>query len=560
MSLDRSPPGAEHTPLLSRATRSRSVSKERTFSPTARILPIAIAWQLASLLPVTTTLDVVQRIVCTIWYIRNDPDQIPDTGSIPVELCKNPAVSQNLSAIITVGSLFNGICAILGYSVVTLVSQRIGRKPVILVLLALGVVTNVCVVVVRFLPATLAIVCFTLWAVLGAFVNPLVVSLVINMYVVDVVNAEDRTTALSTLHGGLALGAAFSLTAGGLITTLTHQPSYVYIISIVLLVLSSAYTFFLLPESFTVEKRSELARERELAQLASASSMLSAENRTLKMRVNIIGQAAVSPLAALAEPLRQFKPMKQLQSGRRNWRLVWCGVYAFVESIGDGYVATALIVYLTGVAGYTPAQNGYALTMMLISGAIVMAAVIPFILTYLRPFYARHLPKRFASPIDGTARYGSATEGENATVAAVSGDDVTVSATSDRLDVHLVMASAFFDALGYVSFAAARSLPGHLAAIIAIGFGAGRAPAFRSLVVASVDPLKTGEALAAIEMVSRVGGFLSTLVLGSISTATISTVPQTVFYVHAAIGVLAASILLLIRDRDRWVTPSEGEQ
>lgn len=71
-----------------------------------------------------------------------------------------------------------------------------------------------------------------------------------------------------------------------------------------------------------------------------------------------------------------------------------------------------------------------------------------------------------------------------------------------------------------------------------IGFSAAHTPIFRSLVVASVEPLKqgthilgvnirmsthksiwTGEVLAAIEMMSGIGVFLSPVVMGSIFTA-----------------------------------------
>jgi hypothetical protein len=75
-------------------------------------------------------------------------------------------------------------------------------------------------------------------------------------------------------------------------------------------------------------------------------------------------------------------------------------------------------------------------------------------------------------------------------------------------------------------------------AVIAVGFGAAHASIIRSLAVSSVDPLKhgtyfeaanirltthglrwTGEVLAAIEMMSSIGSFLSPLVMGGIFTA-----------------------------------------
>lgn len=75
-------------------------------------------------------------------------------------------------------------------------------------------------------------------------------------------------------------------------------------------------------------------------------------------------------------------------------------------------------------------------------------------------------------------------------------------------------------------------------AVSAVGFSSAHTPITRSLVVSSVDPLKQGtyfeaanmrlitrrlrwigEVLAAIEMMSSIGAFLSPLVMGSIFTA-----------------------------------------
>ena len=76
--------------------------------------------------------------------------------------------------------------------------------------------------------------------------------------------------------------------------------------------------------------------------------------------------------------------------------------------------------------------------------------------------------------------------------------------------------------------------------MVCIGFGAGRVPVFRSIVAATVDPLKqgkhiiiiigaeeliyfkkptTGEAMASIEMVSSIGVIFSPIIMGSILTS-----------------------------------------
>jgi len=82
-------------------------------------------------------------------------------------------------------------------------------------------------------------------------------------------------------------------------------------------------------------------------------------------------------------------------------------------------------------------------------------------------------------------------------------------------------------------------------------------PTVRSLVAGSIDPLKQGEALAAIEMVSHAGGVLSPIIMGSIFTATVGRTPLLLFYVHMAVVLISGALLFLVRDADRHQKPHE---
>jgi len=169
-----------------------------------------------------------------------------------------------------------------------------------------------------------------------------------------------------------------------------------------------------------------------------------------------------------------------------------------------------------------------------LSAVFTLTWMIPRLIRVLRPIYAA----KVVPPEDQQD----------------SGDETVVSTSTDLLDVHITIISWVVNAVAFIMAAATSTPVLHLIAASIIGFSTAHSPIFRSLVVSSVNPLQQGEVLAAIEMISGIGAFLSPVVMGSISTATRSS-PMLIFYIHAAIVIVAASLLFLIRGSDRYQKP-----
>ncbi|KAJ7886873.1 Cys/Met metabolism PLP-dependent enzyme-domain-containing protein [Mycena olivaceomarginata] len=79
------------------------------------------------------------------------------------------------------------------------------------------------------------------------------------------------------------------------------------------------------------------------------------------------------------------EPIRNSQTGMRNWRLVLCAIHVLLAEFGSGNGATALIVCLTTVQRYTPQETGYALTTLNLVGVAILTIVIPYSVRYLRP-------------------------------------------------------------------------------------------------------------------------------------------------------------------------------
>ncbi|KAG1782366.1 MFS general substrate transporter [Suillus placidus] len=518
---DVSPTGlsSERAPLL--PERQDALSSGRQFSPLTLLIPLAVATRLTSTLPTTTLLGVIQSLVCRLWLTSNG--NLPPGGDISKELCAVPEVERTYAAVISTILIGDGLAAMIACSVISYISSRLGRKPVILGTIAVSFLGYSFMVCSQYLSGWLEASALIAALLLQMFSGILTMTFIANIYTVDISSAEDRTPVLSAINGWATLGQTVSFAIGGLVTTKTDDPLIVYYISISVLGAIFVYVLAFLPESFPEEKRDELRRERLAQQNVEANT-----RRKLSSRL-------ISTIVIAFEPLKQLVPARKAD-GRKNWRVVYCAIHVIIAMLADSYSPAALLLLYTTKYSYNPAQTGIVLTTLSLSAALSLTYTIPLLIRVLRPIYAR----KVALPEE---------QGPS--------DVVAVSTSTDLLDVHIAFVSWVINAISYIMASATKTHLSHLIAVTVVGFGAAHTPIVRSLAVSSVDPLQQGEVLAAIEMMSSIGAFLSPLVMGGIFTATISTQPMLVFYIHAAIVIAAASLLFLIRDSDRYQKPPD---
>ncbi|KAJ7736730.1 hypothetical protein DFH07DRAFT_842624, partial [Mycena maculata] len=147
-----------------------------------------------------------------------------------------------------------------------------------------------------------------------------------NIYLVDLVPEDTRTSALSSLAGWSALGSVLSFSIGGTITTQSRNILVVHLIAGALWAVALLY-IWPLPESFPKSKREELRLKR----------VRQAEQTPRRWR-RVLGK-----ITAFFERLGHCGPPRHPQTGRRNWRLVICVVHMFFAGLGSGYAIPSLI-------------------------------------------------------------------------------------------------------------------------------------------------------------------------------------------------------------------------
>ncbi|KAJ7117935.1 MFS general substrate transporter [Mycena crocata] len=505
---DERAPLLESHSLSPRHARSRWLSR---YSGPTLVVPVALICRVATLLPTTTTFFIIQQFICRQYYLAHDPTRIPPNGRMPDQLCSLSAIEENYAAFIAMVALMDGIGSLCGYAALGFLAARLGRRTAMVTLLGVGLCADAALLCSTVVASSLEFPLLLLWLVSASFSQVTLIGFITNVYLVDLVPENNRTSALSSLAGWSAFGSVLSFSAGGTITTRVGNNLVVYFVAGVLWLIALLYVWLVLPESFPEAKREELRIERAARQTNEAH----------------LGRWRIfCHLPGVLEPLRHLKPVRDPRTGRRNWRLLICAANMFLVGVGGGYAAAALVTIITSLYHYTPAETGYTLTVLSGTSMLVLTVAIPMLVRVLRPLYIR-APHQ--------------TEGE-------------VEQTTDRLDVHIAVASWAIEIAAYLTFGFTTTRATQFAAVIFIGCGPAYAPAVRSLVAASVEPLKQGEALGMIEMVFGLGLLFSPLVMGSILSATIASVPQTVFYVQAGIVSFAAAILLFVRDVDRYKT------
>ncbi|PPQ83222.1 Psilocybin Transporter (PsiT) [Psilocybe cyanescens] len=547
--------------------QSRSSRKSPWVSPVTIITIITLVYRLATTLLTTTTIRVLHKIACQLWFHVNDPDAFPG-GHIPEQSCATPGVNKYYSMMISTTTIVDGLGGIFGTGVASYLSSRVGRKPVLIFLLACTMTDHLAILTVQNIYGWTQFAIFGLIAIVETIGNENTTVFLVSMYIVDITEAEQRyainpipmcfsryeliflrqnccsefdyrvacarylchTTFLLGYFLRCRVGGALAYSIGGFITTYSHSDSIVYVISFVVVGLVLTFTAFVLPESFSAERR-ELLRLKRLAETPTVS-------HTLVQKVKAIAAVAL-------EPLELLKPTYNPLTGKPNRRLVYCSVHTFIVTVADAYAAPAMLIFFTTQYSYTPAQVGYVMSTYSFSSVFVLAIGLPLVIRWLKPLYSRTQAKSIPEEDENNEAIDPVDRNEPL-------QEVVVSGTSDNMDVHITVISWAIESLTYIGLGTMGTFYGQLLAVASVGVGSGRIPGCRSLVAASVDPLKQGEALASVEMVSNVGRIISPMIMGTIMTATISTNPQMIFYVHAAIVAVGAPVLFLVRDSDRY--------
>ena len=76
------------------------------------IIPAVLLASVASVIPESTTIEVIRQTSCRFWYQQHSPPSIlQHHGAIPDELCAVPEVERLFAQLVTASSIIDGIAS-----------------------------------------------------------------------------------------------------------------------------------------------------------------------------------------------------------------------------------------------------------------------------------------------------------------------------------------------------------------------------------------------------------------------------------------------------------------
>ncbi|KAJ7107812.1 major facilitator superfamily domain-containing protein [Mycena epipterygia] len=506
----------ERDPLLHAQESEDSAPAQKEPAPIHPYYIVAVSFlvNLCAFFSETTMVEILFELVCRLyWHFLGGGAHAPFPGDS--DKCAHPSVRRYFTMLMTLSGVMESGAGLLMYAPMSRLSGKYGRRSMLIGLTAMLILSSLCMIGAYRLPTPFTAPLLILWLITMSIAGPSRFALMTAMYVVDTTSPQERTAQLSILIGwGYAAGIpGFSL--GGALTAYTESNTAVYWTVIAIALGVVAFIIFALPESFDAGRRAKLQEEWQNE-----------------------GSDRDSPLRGFLRSLALLKPHRNPITGAWNLRLLWCAVHGFTQAVASGYLWSAVLIYLRLHLGYKPDDNGYVLSTAAVATGVSLIVITPLVIKFGRPFYGERalLPANNSESTTESARQGT-------------------SSGNSKMDKHLAIFGWIIDLVAIALFPLARTRIQVLIPLVILGASYFRVSAFRSVVVASGDPLRSGELMAAIQTVSALGAVLSGLVLGSVLSASINTFPGLVFLVYSAIASVSVLALCLIKESDRYIAP-----
>ncbi|KAG8798325.1 hypothetical protein FRC17_007504, partial [Serendipita sp. 399] len=256
----------EREPLLPHATRVQDDEDDHTRSSNSkidqflstirstpthiRVMPVIFLTSIAYGLPTLTTIDIVKRVLCQIWYMRNKPDQIPDDGDIPDELCLTHGPVAAFSAFMVTQAVLTSTAIFFLTSFIGQYAAMIGRKPILVLVVLGGIATACSFLAALFVPNdVVALVFLAIWLITSAFSHPMGPLIVTNLMVIDTAPPDERTTRLALVFGAMVAGDVPAYSVGGFINRVAG-PRVLLLTVVSITLIQLLYTSVIVKETF----------------------------------------------------------------------------------------------------------------------------------------------------------------------------------------------------------------------------------------------------------------------------------------------------------------------
>ena len=429
-------------------------------------------------------------------YLSDRAQKDPTFHFMPVILgeqnpqCRDPNVQSLVAKFNLYQNLLSGLFAAMVAPYLGAMSDRIGRKP-LMIFGSLGSFSmEVITIVVGTHPDTISVY----WILLGSFLDGMCGSFTAGMalsfaYASDCTAPEFRNNAFGYFHGCLFLGVALGPLISGLFIELTGSVMIAFYIALGCHVYFILYILLVVPESLSKERQ---LLNREKHRLAKEET----PKETLITKVKKYN---------LFEPLWVLRPSGPGSSPalRRNLFLL-AGIDTMMFGVAMGTM-NIMIIYAQYRFGWSAANSSMYLSAVNICRSVGLVAILPALTRMFR----------------GPSRERS--KGHTG---------------SDKLDVSIIRVSIIFDFIGYLGYAltpngAIMVLAGLIASLGGIG-----SPTLQSSLTRHIPANRTGQVLGASALLHALARVVAPTVFSLIYSKTVGMFPGFVFLCLASIFIV----------------------
>lgn len=396
--------------------------------------------------------------------------------------CRIPEVQSRVAQFTLYGNLIAGLLSAITSPKLGALSDRYGRTMIVSVT-SMGTIAGEVILIIaaknpETFPVNWMLLGFALDGICGSFIAAMAIA---NAYAADCTPPARRNIAFGYFHGCLFTGIALGPILAGFIVKSTGSALSIFYVSLGIHLLFIAFVGLIVPESLS-KRRQEAARDKHRIDKESQAS--SSDFIDHLRAINLL------------EPLKILWPRGPGSSPalRRN-----LAVLAAVDTILFGVAMgsmTVVLIYTNYQFGWGVFDQSIFLSVVNTCRVFCLIVVLPLVTVYVR------------------GKAGAVKQR---------------SSGSDTFDLVVIRVAVFFDTVGYLGYALARTGPllilsGSIASIGGIG-----SPTLQSALTKHVPADKTGQLLGASGLLHALARVVAPTIFNAIYLSTVGKFTQTVF-------------------------------
>ncbi|ODQ67721.1 MFS general substrate transporter [Nadsonia fulvescens var. elongata DSM 6958] len=482
-------------------------------------------------------INLIINLICQHYYDKNEIID-PISGeriTIVIESLMNSNNTENKSLCMIApvqaltsqfqlyAQLINGILCTLTVARLGSLSDRIGRKPVILWVGMCSFLAELVIVLCARFPSVFKYQ----WVLVSSFLDGLGGSMTLlmalnNAYATDCTSHHDRARVFGTFHASLFFGLGFGPMLGSLLVKYTGSLIFVIYCGLALYLLYIALVYFLVIESrtdyqrrksVTVHNTSLRKRKHRLSTISENFNRHRVTNRGLQFSWSYYWYI-------IRHDINIFKPLKILIFMHLPWRSrINAWTLVLVDGLFNGIaigMGMVLILYAELQFGWGSVEAGYFVSVIGFSRVFTVGIVLPGYLKMLNNFF------------------------------------YTRSDSVDSVDLVIIRCSLVIETIGLFSYAMATSSKQFVLACLGMSMSAIVSPVVQSCLVKHVSKSNAGTLLGALGLFHSLMKIIAPMIFLAIYSKTVGVQSNMVFLIAA--GVFGMMFLVSMVSLDKNAT------